>query len=82
MPPGGRFGPGPGYLTEEEFNSIYADNEEVIKLLVSITKTQKYDLAKFLLLMLVMIMILGNLLLCLRVLCSIMLMVLGLLIIV
>ena len=30
-----------GYLTEEEFSSIYADNEEVIRLLVSITKKQK-----------------------------------------
>ena len=30
-----------GYLTEEEFSSIYADNEEGIRLLVSITKKQK-----------------------------------------
>lgn len=29
------------YLTDEEFESIYADNEELIKLLVSITKKQK-----------------------------------------
>ena len=28
------------YITEAEFNSIYADNEELIKLLVSITKSQ------------------------------------------
>ena len=28
------------YMTEAEFNSIYADNEELIKLLVSITKSQ------------------------------------------
>ena len=32
------------YLTEAEFNSIYADNEELIKLLVSITKSQKFGL--------------------------------------
>ena len=30
-----------GYLTNEEFSEIYACNEEVIKLLVSITKKQK-----------------------------------------
>ena len=30
-----------GYLTEEEFAGIYADNEEIIRLLVSITKKQK-----------------------------------------
>ena len=32
------------YMTEAEFNSIYADNEELIKLLVSITKSQKCGL--------------------------------------
>ena len=32
------------YITEAEFNSIYADNEELIKLLVSITKSQKFGL--------------------------------------
>ena len=30
-----------GYISEEQFTSIYADNEELIKLLVSITKNQK-----------------------------------------
>ena len=30
-----------GYLTKDEFSSIYADNEEIIRLLVSITKKQK-----------------------------------------
>ena len=30
-----------GYVTEDEFQSIYADNEEIIRLLVSITKKQK-----------------------------------------
>ena len=30
-----------GYLTEEEFRSYYTDNEEVLRLLVSITKNQK-----------------------------------------
>ena len=30
-----------GYLSEDEFKSIYADNEELIRLLVSITKKQK-----------------------------------------
>ena len=29
------------YLTEDEFSSIYGDCEELIKLLVAITKTQK-----------------------------------------
>ena len=29
------------YLTEEQFNSIFSDNEELIKLLVSIIKTSK-----------------------------------------
>ena len=32
-----------GYLTEEEFNSIYTDNEEIIRLLVSITKKQNAE---------------------------------------
>ncbi len=32
-----------GYLPEEGFASIYADVEEVIRLLVSITKIQKTD---------------------------------------
>ena len=32
---------GGGYLDEREFNSIYTDAEELIKLLVSITKTLK-----------------------------------------
>ena len=32
------------YITEAEFNSIYADNEELIKLLVSIAKSQKFGL--------------------------------------
>ena len=30
-----------GDLTEDEFNSIYSDCEELIRLLVSITKTQR-----------------------------------------
>lgn len=30
-----------GYLTNDEFSNIYADNEEIIRLLVSITKKQK-----------------------------------------
>lgn len=30
-----------GYITKEAFDSIYADCQEIIKLLVSITKTQK-----------------------------------------
>ena len=29
-----------GYLTKDEFSSIYADNAEIIRLLVSITKKQ------------------------------------------
>ena len=30
-----------GYITDKQFDSIYMDNQELIKLLVSITKTQK-----------------------------------------
>ena len=30
-----------GYISKEQFDSIYTDNEELIKLLVSITKSQK-----------------------------------------
>ena len=30
-----------GFITNEQFNSIYSDNEELIKILVSITKAQK-----------------------------------------
>lgn len=30
-----------GYITEEQFVSIYSDCQEIIKILVSITKTQK-----------------------------------------
>ena len=30
-----------GYISKEQFDSIYTDNEELIKLLVSITKKQK-----------------------------------------
>ncbi|MCR5130753.1 MAG: four helix bundle protein [Prevotella sp.] len=30
-----------GYLSEKEFNSIYTDNIEIIKILTSITKTVK-----------------------------------------
>lgn len=29
------------YITEEQFNSIYSDCQEVLKILISITKTQK-----------------------------------------
>ena len=32
------------YITKEQFDSIYADCQEVIKILVSITKTQKLNL--------------------------------------
>lgn len=32
-----------GYITEEQFKSIYEDCQEAIKILVSITKTQKSD---------------------------------------
>ncbi len=32
-----------GYITEEQFKSIYEDCQELIKILVSITKTQKSD---------------------------------------
>lgn len=31
------------YITKEQFNSIYADCQEIIKILVSITKTQKLN---------------------------------------
>lgn len=31
------------YMTKEQFNSIYADNEEIIKLLVSIIKSTKLN---------------------------------------
>lgn len=34
------------YLTEEEYNSIYSDSEEILKLLIAITKTTKDNLKK------------------------------------
>ena len=30
-----------GYITKEQFDSIYSDCQEILKILVSITKTQK-----------------------------------------
>lgn len=34
------------YLTEEEYNSIYNDSEEIFKILIAITKTTKDNLKK------------------------------------
>mgnify|MGYP003551501145 FL=1 len=34
------------YLTKEEFDSIYKDSEEILKLLASITKTTSYKIKK------------------------------------
>ena len=35
-----------GYLTKEEFDSIYKDSEEILKLLASITKTRSDKIKK------------------------------------
>ena len=35
-----------GYLTKEEFDSIYKDSEEILKLLASITKTTSDKIKK------------------------------------